>query len=238
MSADVPALRLLSAGAAKGLIEAIAPAFEAEAGLRVEATFDAAGTIRDALTSGAACDAVILPAPMLAAVASQGHVDATTIASIGSVPTGIAVASGDAPPPLGDAAALRDALANATALYCPDTVRSTAGIHFDGLLRALGIRERTQQKLRTYPNGARAMAALAASGTRGAIGCTQVTEILYTPGVTLVAPLPPPFELSTVYAIAVAQRANGRDAARALAASLTGARTATLRRQAGFVQGN
>ena len=228
-------LHLLSAGAAKGLIEALAPDFEARSGVRIDATFDAAGSIRDAFTGGAPCDVVILPAPMLDGLAAAGRVDVASVAALGAVPTGVAVAHGDPLPAIGVAQALRAALVAATALYCPDTVRATAGIHFDGVLRALGIHEPSQPKLRSYPNGARAMAALAANGARGALGCTQVTEILYTPGVTLVGPLPPPFELTTVYSVAVARTAADPRAAHALAARLTASDTEAVRRTGGFL---
>jgi molybdate transport system substrate-binding protein len=227
-------LHLLSAGAAKGLVEALAPAFEADAGVRIAATFDAAGTIRDAFTGGAPCDVVILPAPMQHALAAAGRVDAASIAALGAVATGVAVANGDPLPAIGDAHALRAALVAATGLYCPDTVRATAGIHFDGVLRALGIHEPSQPKLHAHANGARAMAALAADGPRGAIGCTQVTEILDTPGVTLVGVLPPPFELTTVYSVAVSRNAADPRAAHALATRLTAPNTEALRRDAGF----
>ena len=64
------------------------------------------------------------------------------------------------------------------------------------------------------------------------IGCTQVTEILDTPGVTLVAPLPQEFELATIYTAAVAARAASPDQARRLVALLSGpsARSARPRR--------
>ena len=42
------------------------------------------------------------------------------------------------------------------------------------------------------------MAAMAKAGDPNAVGCTQVTEIIITPGVTLTGLLPPPHELSTV----------------------------------------
>jgi len=106
-------LHLLSAGAAKGLVEALAPAFEADAGVRIAATFDAAGTIRDAFTGGAPCDVVILPAPMQHALAAAGRVDAASIAALGAVATGVAVANGDPLPAIGDAHALRAALGQA-----------------------------------------------------------------------------------------------------------------------------
>ena len=61
-------------------------------------------------------------------------------------------------------------------------------------------------RLRPYPNGATAMRALAGARRTSPIGCTQVTEILNTPGVALVGPLPKQFELATVYTAGV-QRA-------------------------------
>jgi len=235
MSERTTSLRLLSAGAAKGLVEALASAFEAATGARIDATFDAAGAIRNAATDGGDFDLVILPAAMLDTLASQGLVDGESIAALGSVPTGIAVATGDALPDVHDADSLKASLAAASALYCPDTMRSTAGIHFTGVLRTLGLDDASFPRLRTYPNGAKAMAALAARGAQGAIGCTQITEILYTPGVVLVAPLPAPFELATIYAIAVAANARRGSDARTFATRLTGVETHALRRAGGFL---
>lgn len=232
----MPPLRVLSAGAAKGVVEALGGALETGSGGPLDGTFDSAGAIRDAVTAGAACDLVILPAAMLDTLASQGLVDGASIAALGRVPTGIAVATGDAMPDVHDADALKASLARASALYCPDTVRATAGIHFAGVLRTLGLYEAALPKLRSHANGAKAMAALAAKGAQGALGCTQITEILYTRGVTLVAPLPVPFELATIYAVAVGAKATSNRAARAFAKRLTGSETHSLRLAAGFLE--
>jgi molybdate transport system substrate-binding protein len=227
-------LRVVSAGAAKGVVQALADRFETETGVQVVATFDSAGATRAAFANGAGCDVVILPAAMQDELASRGLVDAGSIAALGSVQTGVAVARGDRVAALGDADALRASLVAATALYCPDTTRATAGIHFVNVLRSLGIYETSAQKLRAYPNGARAMAGLAESGPQGALGCTQVTEILYTPGVVFVAPLPAPFELSTTYAVAVS--ANALSPARAFAARLASREMQGIRRAGGFLE--
>ena len=231
--ARAASLRVFSAGAAKGLVQALADPFETETGVQVVATFDSAGATRAAFANGAGCDVVILPAVMQDELASQKLIDAGSIAALGGVQTGVAVARGDAAPALADADALRASLIGAPALYCPDTIRATAGIHFAGMLRTLGIYEKSISKVHAYPNGALAMAALAASDARGAIGCTQITEILYTTGVMLVAPLPPPFELSTIYAVAVSP--NAALSARAFAERLASRETAPLRRAGGFV---
>lgn len=235
MTSQMAPLRILSAGAAKGVVQALAGPFETASGARIEATFDSAGAISNAVTGGAGCDLVILPAAMLDTLAAQALVDGESIAALGRVPTGIAIAAGDPPPDVHDAEALKAALTAASALYCPDTLRSTAGIHFTGVLRTLGLYDESQAKLRTYANGAQAMAALAQAGPQRAVGCTQITEILYTRGVVLVAALPAPFELATIYGVAVAANSGVSRTARAFAARLTAASTQPLRRAGGFL---
>jgi molybdate transport system substrate-binding protein len=227
-------LALLSAGAAKGIVAALAPAFEAEAGVAIDGTFGAVGAIRDRLVAGAPCDVVVLTAALIDELAKDGRVVPGSAAPLGSVATGIAVRAADPAPDVGDATGLRAALADAARLFFPDPQRATAGIHFARVLDRLGIRAEVAPRCATFPNGAAAMAALAQSGERGAIGCTQVTEILYTEGVRLVAPLPPPFELATVYAAAVATGARAPERAASFVARLAGAGSRELRARAGF----
>jgi molybdate transport system substrate-binding protein len=66
------------------------------------------------------------------------------------------------------------------------------------------------------------------------IGCTQVTEILNTRGVSLVGNLPQDFALATVYRLGISTEARSPDPARRLAALLTGEATRDLRRRLGF----
>jgi molybdate transport system substrate-binding protein len=68
----------------------------------------------------------------------------------------------------------------------------------------------------------------------GRFGCTQVTEILYTPNVHLVANLPKEFELATVYVAAVCATAGNVAAANCLIKLLTVRDTAQQRMAAGF----
>jgi molybdate transport system substrate-binding protein len=75
---------------------------------------------------------------------------------------------------------------------------------------------------------------MAASGEAGAIGCTQVTEILFTAGVQLVGLLPKEFELATVYTAAVTAQSQHEKAARDFIALLAGAEAAPVRADCGF----
>jgi len=78
------------------------------------------------------------------------------------------------------------------------------------------------------------MRELAASGDDGAIGCTQETEIRYTPGLALVGALGPPHALATVYVAAVATSAREPDPAARFVALLAGPVSAERRRAGGL----
>ena len=78
------------------------------------------------------------------------------------------------------------------------------------------------------------MRELAAATSARPIGCTQHTEILYTPGVRLVAPLPRQFELATEYVAAVTSRAADPALAARLVHALAGAHAQALRSAGGF----
>jgi molybdate transport system substrate-binding protein len=224
---------VLSAGAAKGVVEALAPAMQAH-GAAIAATFGAVGTIRERFLAGDACDVLILTDTMLGELADAGHVAPETRATLGDVPTGIAVRHGDPHPVIDDAHALLASLDSASAWYCPDTARATAGIHFLKVLHALGLDAECAMRIRAYPSGAVAMQALARSANAGEIGCTQVTEILYTPGVDLVGPLPAPHALATPYGVAVSARAPQPALARRFAQMLTEDDARELRARGGF----
>jgi molybdate transport system substrate-binding protein len=227
-------LTVLSAGAAKGLVTEVMPAFFAATGVAVEGTFGAVGAIEQKLAAGEACDVIILTGAMIDALEKDGRVLPHTSALLGRVRTGVAVRAGEAPPDVHDGPSLRSTLVASTGILIPDPQRATAGIHFVAVLRRLAIYAEVEARLRSFPNGAAAMQELARSGERGRIGCTQITEINYTPGVTLVGPLPPDFELATVYAVAVRAGARQPDLARRFALLLTGAGSREVRLQGGF----
>jgi molybdate transport system substrate-binding protein len=79
-----------------------------------------------------------------------------------------------------------------------------------------------------------AMRELARSAESPTVGCTQITEIRYTPGVTLVGPLPPEFELATSYAVGVYFKAHQPELAHTFAKLLGGEATRELRLTCGF----
>lgn len=225
-------LHLLSAGAAKGLVLALQSDFERASGVQLMSTFGAVGAMREQLDAGAPCDAIVLTRSMLDSLAAAGETLAGSVRDIGWVHTGVAVPQGAAAPRVTDAAALRALLQRASAIYLPDPERATAGIHALRVLRELG--QAQIERLRPFPNGAAAMAAMARAADPAAVGITQVSEILYTPGLQLLGPLPPPFALATLYSAAVTQGAPQAEAAARLLALLSAPAQVALRQRSGF----
>ena len=227
-------LHVLSGGAAQGLVLALQEAFRAETGANMHGTFGAVGTMRARLLAGERCDVIILTAAIIDALESEGRVLAGTQATLGRVRTGVAVRAGAVSPVIDDGATLRAALIAATGIYFPDPELATAGIHFVKVLGQLGIKDEVGPRLKPFPNGAAAMQELARSTEPTPLGCTQITEIKYTPGVALVGPLPAEFELATVYTGAVCAGARSGDLARDFLRMLCGPAAQTLREDSGF----
>lgn len=222
-------LEFVSAGAAQGLVTAVAK----QADVEVAGSFGAVGAMLEKFRAGEPCDVVILTNAQIAELAAGAHVDPETCVDLGSVPTAIAVRAGDDAIDVSSEAALRKALLAADAIYIPDPARATAGIHFANVLRQLRIHGEVAARLKTFPNGMTAMRAMAEAKGKP-IGCTQTTEIFANPGVRLVSPLPKGFDLETVYTAAVNTNAARRDAAAAFVERLGAEENRKARIEAGF----
>jgi len=229
-----PTLHVLCAGAVQGLVKALQATFEKRCGATLHGRFGAVGALKEALMGGAPCDVLIVTDAMLRALQGNGAIESDGAAPIGRVRTGVAARAGEPLPRVDSPEALKEALLAAPAFYVPDILKSTAGQHIASVLERLDVRRALGTRLMVYPNGASAMQALAERGVAGSIGCTQVTEILYTPGLALAGPLPDPFGLATVYSAGVSTMARDTALAAAFAAMLCGADTATLRESGGF----
>jgi molybdate transport system substrate-binding protein len=186
------------------------------------------------LISGEPCDVIVLTASMIGDLTHEGWIQAGSSAPIGRVGTAVAVRAGEPLPAMADTESFRDGLVAAKGIYFPDPERATAGIHFVNVLGKLGIHQQVEARLKPFPSGAAAMLHLARSTAPGLLGCTQITEIHYTDGVSLVGPFPPAFQLATVYSAAVCRNAPDPERAHRLVALLTGPGSEAMRLTGGF----
>jgi molybdate transport system substrate-binding protein len=232
----VSALRVLSGGAAQGLIASLAPKFEATTGWTIAGDFGAVGGMAARLRGGEAVDAIVLTAALVEALKVEGIVVASSIRPVGLVETALAVRAYDAVAPIADVGVLSQTLLMADAIFVPDMAASTAGVHVAKVLNQLGIAERVAPWLKVFPNGATAMRNLALSDAARPVGCTQATEIMATPGLQLVGALPGEFALTTIYTAAITTRAAAYDIARSFVELLAGRGQQPERARAGFLE--
>lgn len=226
-------LKILSGGAAQGLVDRLAPKFKDITGWTIEGEFGAVGTMADKLRAGTPADILVLSTAVLDQLAREGFIGTTT--DVGQVETAVAVRASDPRVKVDSAEALREALLASDAFFVPDTKASTAGQHIAKVLEKLGITNDMRARLREFPNGATAMRNMAASDAVRPIGCTQTTEILNTPGLTLLGPLPDGCGLATMYAAAIPTKAPNAATAQMLIDLLTASEHRALRQQAGFL---
>jgi molybdate transport system substrate-binding protein len=225
-------LNIISAGAAMGLSRQL---LGEQISINVGINFGAVRTMYDHFVTGVPCDLLLLTRTQMEELDVAGCLLEGSMIDVGHVKTGVAVCASDATDPdITTAASLKATLLASTSLYCPDMKQSTAGLHVAGMLQGLGIWEEMRGRISEHPNGATAMRMMDASNDPHPLGCTQVTEILYTPSVRLVGLLPQEFELSTIYTIAVPKRSTNPDAALTAIATLCSPENQAVRTAAGF----
>ena len=227
-------LTIFSGGAAQAVVAGLQHEFEQTHGCTLVPKFGAVGAMRDRLLDGEPCDLLVLSASLIDQLLAQCRVVQGSARILGGVATGIAVPVGTPSIDVRSTASLRAALSAARGVYVPDLRKSTAGIHIALMLSALGLDDVLAARIHEYPNGATAMRELAKNASDGMVGCTQVTEIMYTPGVQLVGELPAEHALSTVYTAAVCSQAQHPALAAQLAQALSGEESVSLRRRSGF----
>jgi molybdate transport system substrate-binding protein len=227
-------LKILSGGAAQGLVKSLTAAFKAKTGFDIAGEFGAVGAMADKLRNGVATDIIILTSALVAKLAGEKLVVPCSIKDLGLVETALAVRARYPKVVVSSADDLRKALLASDEIYVPDTKASTAGVHVAKVLAQLGIADEVASRLKIYPNGATAMRELASSKAKRPIGCTQSTEIIGTEGVQLSGVLPKGCELSTMYTAAVTASAAHASEAQALVDLLTSTDARELRARAGF----
>lgn len=227
-------LRILSGGAAQSLIETLAPKFKQDTGWDIVGQYGAVGAMANKLRSGEPADLVVLTTTVLDQLAKDSLLQPGEFRNVGLVDTAVGVRANDLSPRIDSADALRDAFLGADEIFLPDTKASTAGIHLAKVLVQLNIADKVKDKIREFPAGRLAMENLATSTASHAIGATQTTEIVSTPGLRLVGTLPKEFALSSMYAAAIPAKAANAAAARMLIDLLSADAQRTLRDSKGF----
>lgn len=230
--AGAQTLNVITAGALKPLVVAMAPGFEARSGLKLQVQNDTAGAIVRRLQGGESFDLAIVTAAGLETLAAAGKTDPGSAKPIGKVGIGVAVKSGAPLPALASVDDFKRAVVAARRIaYIDPGAGGSSGIYMKGLFDRLGLAEVVQAKAVLVPGGL--TAARLVSGEVD-LAVQQASELMMVPGATLAGMLPDAIQNYTVYSAGISSASRQKDAAAAFVAELMGPSAQGMMRQGGI----
>jgi molybdate transport system substrate-binding protein len=218
-------IKVLTAGAMRGVLDALVPDFEKGTGHKVVLDNATAGVLAKRIGDGEAFDLAIVTPQVIDGLVAKGKIAGPRV-DLAKVGMGVAVKEGAPAPDIATVEAFKAALMAAKSVaYIDPKAGGSSGIYFDGLIDRLGIGEPIRAKARLKAGGH--VADLVASG-EAELAVHQISEILPVKGVRLVGPLPAPIQNTTVYAAGFGASAQEPAAAKALLDYLAGPASAPV----------
>lgn len=214
--ADPAPLRLFSSNGVRAAIEAIQPAIEKAAGVRLAPTFSTAAALKRQIDAGEAFDVAILTPALMDDLVTQGKVVADSRTDLARVGVGVGAREGAPRSDVTTPAGLKQTLMDAKVVAYTAEGQSRATV--DKALAQLGMTEAVAAKaMLTGPGeGPGAVAAGKAD-----LVMTLISEIL-VPGVQLLGPFPAEMQNYIVFTGARGAGARDTEAANAVLRFLTG----------------
>jgi molybdate transport system substrate-binding protein len=225
-------IKVLTAGAFKQIVVALAPEFEKQTGHKVAIENETVGALVKKIEGGEAFDVTFLSPGAVDDLVKKGKVADGSRVNIARVGVGVMVKEGAPKPDIATVDAFKQAvLAAKSVAYIDPASGGSSGIYVAKLLEQLGIADQVKPKAKLKQGGH--VADLIASG-EAELGIHQISEIVPVKGVTLIGPLPKEIQNYTTYAAGVASAAKDKDAAMALVRFLSGPRTAEILKSKGM----
>ncbi len=191
-------LRVITTGAFKPVLVALAPAFEGDTGRRLVLANDTAGGAARRVAAGEAFDVVVLTPGGLDELARAGRVVPDSRRPLARVGIGVAVKRGAPLPDISTADALRQTLLGARAVaYVDPAAGGSSGIYLARLFERWGIAAQIAPKAVLVPG---ALAAQRLVSGEADVALQQMSELLAVPGAVVVGPIPAEVQKWTVYA--------------------------------------
>ena len=215
LSAAAADVRGLSTIALQSVAEELLPQFEKASGHKVSIAFGLGVAMVKRIQDGEAADFLLAPRSAVDGLLKAGKLAPGSDVSLARSSVGIAVRKGAARPDISTPEALKRTLLAARAVsYSNPAYGGASGVHFAKVLERLGIADEMKAKTRFPPEGGFTARLLAAGEVDLAV--QQIGELISTPGVELLGPLPGELQSVTTFAAAIPLSASQPDAARAL----------------------
>ena len=196
LTAEVNAaeVKVLSAGAMRGVLQELAPAFETASGHKLKIDYATAGVVEQKVVAADdEIDVAILTKPRVDKLVREAKIVGGTTKTLASAQIGLAVKQGATKPDISSVEAFRRALLNAKSVaYADPATGATSGAYLAQAIEKLGISAELKPKTRLVSagtaQGPRVGEAVARSEAE--IGIQPISELLEVEGIDVVGPLP------------------------------------------------
>ncbi len=209
--ADAAEIKVFTARAIATVLDKIGPEFERQTGHKLDVISGFGPIFMRRINAGEPFDVFVSTPATMEGLFKEGKLIART--NLVRSGTGVAVRAGAPKPDISSVEAFKRALLNA---------KSIGYLRVGGvpqLVDRLGLADAIRSKV-TIPD-TDAVSELVAKGELE-LGVVVITQILTTPGVELVGPLPPEIQFYTVFVAGISASSKAPDAARDLLKFLTG----------------
>jgi molybdate transport system substrate-binding protein len=215
--ADAAEIRVFTTRAIMTVLEKAGPEFERTTGHKLNLTTDIAIRMVRRIQAGEPFDFLVASPSQIDALIKEGKIAAETRTNLTRSGIGVQVRTGAPKPDIGSVDAFKRALLNARSIgYLKE---GQSGVYLATLLERLGIAEAIASKV-TRPD-TDIVSELVAKGEIE-LGMVVITQIMTTPGVELVGPLPSEIQSYITFAAGVSTSARAPEAARDLLKFLRG----------------
>ena len=216
VAAAADEIRVWTARAIATVLAEIGSEFERDTGHRLIVTSDLPPAFQRRLDAGEPFDLLISGSSPVDEWIQNGRIAATTRIEIARSGIGVEVKAGSRKPDVGTVDTFKRALLNAKSIAY---LKVGSGIYLDGLLERLGLSKALAS--RTIRPDSDVVSELVAKG-EVELGMTVITQILTTPGVDLVGPLPPEIQSYITFVAGVSSQSRAPKAAGELVKFLGG----------------
>ena len=221
-------IKVWTARAIATVLAEIGPEFERTTGYRLSITSDLPPAFARRLSAGEPFDVIVSGSATVDEWSKAGRILPETRIDIARSGIGVEVKAGAAKPDISSVEAFKRALLAAKSIAF---LRVGSGIHVADLVERLGVADAIKAKV-TRPESD-IVSELVAKG-EVELGIVVITQILTTPGVELVGPLPSEVQSYVTFAGAVSATSKTPEAARQLITFLTGATARPVMRKQGM----
>lgn len=233
-AANAAEIKVISAGAVRGLIATIIEDYSRQSGHTFDFTIGTTGQLRAVILSGFPADLIITSAPLMRELEQSPNLTPGSRVDLGRMGSGVVTREGAPVPDVSTPEAFKQTLIRAKSVALTDpTAGGTSAVHLVSLLERFGIPDLVKSK-GVLTVGGKETAEAVVKG-EAEIGFTLVSEIIAVKGARL-SELPASLQSYTLYTTAIPKASREPAFARAFVSHLTSPAMAPRWKAAGFEQ--